>query len=235
MPLSLEARLSRYQQGIDELRRRDPDGRRNVAAIKHHYELAPPVDSALLAQVEAAAGGPLPDGYREFLLAHDGGAGPYWGIRSLRASIEPFGGDLSPLREDFPLTGDVDFREQCGSPPGWKDHVARLKAEPAYAAAYEELSTRYRFDALPGRLPFCDYGCGDFFFLALRGPRRGTVWVDSVDGATGVYCLEVDFLEFCERWLALLLDAEPARSGAGGSYGYLKFGDNPRYGSPWVP
>jgi hypothetical protein len=76
-----------------------------------------------------------------------------------------------------------------------------------------------------------DYGCGDWFFLVVRGPRRGTVWVDSVESATGLYCLEVDFLRFYERWLADAL--ERASRGdfvvRNARFAFLAYGANPRY------
>jgi hypothetical protein len=52
-----------------------------------------------------------------------------------------------------------------------------------------------------------------------------------VDSATGLYCLEVDFLEFYERWLdtalACVRDGEFRAPEA--RYSYLEFGSNPRY------
>lgn len=88
----------------------------------------------------------------------------------------------------------------------------------------DELREEYRappFDG--GWLPLCAYGCGDFFFLVVRGPRRGTVWVNSVDSATGLFCLEVGFGGVYERWLDASVRKERARDFAPGA-GYLEYG-----------
>jgi hypothetical protein len=228
----LAARLRGLEQAVDRLRGMKLDWRKNPGAIKHGNELRPPVSGALLSRVEDAAQCELPEGYRDFLVVHDGGAGPYYGILPLQESVDRLGGNLASLGRDFPLAADVDFGEICGRPARRDDHVARLAADARYGAAFEALKLRYQgFAALPGRLPICDYGCGDFLFVVVRGPRRGTVWVDSVDSSTGLYSLEVGFLELCERWVAHTLGEapEPARTGQG--YPFLRFGRNPRYGA----
>jgi hypothetical protein len=174
--------------------------------------LNPPVDPNLLAHVEDAAGCLLPEGYRDFLLAHDGGAGPCWGILPLSESLAYLRGDLSSLGRDFPLTDEVDFMKECGAPLQWEEHVQRLQTDPPYDAAFDELKRRYLgFEALPGRMPFCENGCGEYFFIAVRGPKRGTVWLDSVDTSSGVFYRAADFWEFCEAWFARMLSPGPHR------------------------
>jgi hypothetical protein len=202
---------------------------------QHGYRLRPAVDEATLTRAERAIGGPLPAAYRHFVtVLGDGGAGPYYGVVPLGEALdrlEKHFGTLDPLGRDCPLRTDIDFGEIAGQPDDWDQHVARLDSDPEYAAHFDRLTETYRDDPwLDGRLPIVDYGCGDWLFLVVRGPRRGTVWVDSVAGGSGLYCLEVDFATFYRRWL----DAEVARAATGepapdAYYSFLEYGENPRY------
>jgi hypothetical protein len=202
----------------------------------HTPDMRPPATQETLDRVESLAGVRLPEDYREFVTTvGDGAPGPYGGITSLADALTQIEVSWGPavLGRDNPLTTDVDFGEILGKPADWDDHEARLDDDLEYAAGWEELQAEYIFEPwCQGRLPIADYGCGDWFFLILRGPRRGTVWVDSVVGATGLYCLEVDFKTWYSRWLDYALDRAsrgddyiPARA----TYSYLEFGDNPRY------
>jgi hypothetical protein len=236
---------------LAELRRLDAK-RRVFGASAHSYALAPPADTGLLRLVETALGSPLPADYRRFLTRiGDGGAGPYYGILSLEQSIsracmlageyeeEHDGrrareliGTLPAFTRDFPLESDISFGEIIGMPASWEDHVTLIENDPAYAACWDELRLQYLVEPFDGGwIPICDFGCDDFFVLVVRGKRRGTVWVNSVLGATGFYCLEVSFEQFYKRWLddalrrALSHDFAPVKA----AYSYLRFGDNPRY------
>jgi hypothetical protein len=219
------------RESLAALAARAPGDGSSLAGRAHGYRLREPVDPATLDRAERAIASPLPEGYRHFVTAiGDGGAGPYWGVVPLGEALdrlEAFSGDLASLGRDCPLSADVDFGEVTGQPDDWDAHVARLESDAAYQAHYDRLTEEYSGPLwLDGRLPIIDYGCGDWFFLVVRGPRRGTVWVDSVDGGTGLYCLEVDFPTFYGRWLRHALSGEKAPNAY---YAYLEYGDNPRY------
>jgi hypothetical protein len=234
---------------LAELRHLDA-GRRVQGAESHGYRLAPTVDPDLLQAVETALSARLPEDYRSFLTdLGNGGAGPYFGIASLDESIErsflTLGEEwtdecrlaevvagLPAFTRDFPLTGDVDFGELLERPAGWDEHLERLESDSGYEARWEELRGTYLAEPYDGGwLPICDFGCGDFFVLVVRGQRRGTVWANSVWSATGFYCLEVSFEVFYRRWL----DDSLRRIHAGdfapvnACYSFLRFGNNPRY------
>jgi hypothetical protein len=203
------------------------------AADSHEYQLNPPVPQAALFRAEAAIGAPLPAEYREFVTnIGDGGAGPYYGVIPLGKALnrlERAFDSLAPLGRDCPLTSDVVFGEIAGQPDDWDEHVARLKADPEYEARFDELTQTYNREPwLDGRLPIVDYGCGDWFFLVVRGSRRGTVWVDCTDNGDGLYCLDVDFLTFYQRWLDDAL-ASVAKRGYTGDLDVLRYGNNPRF------
>jgi SMI1 / KNR4 family (SUKH-1) len=246
----ISMRIGLILKQLDELRRLDVERRIN-GADDHHYSFGEPVEPELLGLVETTLGSTLPADYRCFLTElGDGGAGPYYGILSLEESIirsaaalpyweEP--GEvgvresiptLPAFTRDFPLESDVDFGEIIGKPASWEEHVALLDRDPEYEAKWGELQARYMAEPYDGGwIPICDFGCGDFFTLVLRGKRRGTIWVNSLDGATGFYCLEVGFEQFYMRWLdhALRRLREPDFVPVNAYYSYLEFGDNPRY------
>jgi hypothetical protein len=217
----------------------DPD-RRLFASFHHGYRLEPPLEAADLRAAENLLGCPLPEDYREFVtVVGAGGAGPYYGVKPLAdavALVEKHWG-LPALAADSPLEGDIDFGELLGQPDDWDAHVARLEDDPEYAAGWDRMSATYLEPAwFNGRLPIADYGDGDWLFLVVGGARRGTVWADCVSNATGLYCLEVDFVTWYERWLDDALGraergdfelADPLHQ-----YPVLRFGDNPRYRRP---
>ncbi|MEU9448860.1 SMI1/KNR4 family protein [Streptomyces sp. NPDC048277] len=174
----------------------DP-GRALFGSATHGYRPGRPVGERELEALEGLVGVRLPEDYRAFLsVAGDGAPGPYYGILPLAEATGRIteGWGREALGADSPLTGDVDFQELLGGPEDWEAHAARLETDPDYGAGFERLQGQYLDSPWSdGRLPIADYGCGDWFFLVLRGPRRGTVWVDSLESATGMYCLETDF------------------------------------------
>lgn len=228
------AEMESIVERLAALRAADGD-RRIFGASTHGHATGAPVDPALLARVEELAGVPLPEDYRAFLTeVGDGGAGPYYGIKPLADALARVadGWGAEVLGADNPLTADVDFTEVLGGPADWAEHVARLESDPAYDAGFERLTAEYLDEPwCNGRLPIADYGCGDWYFLVLRGPRRGSLWVDCVVGGSGMYCLEVDFRTWYTRWLDDALE----RAGRGdfapenSVYSVLRHGDNPRY------
>jgi hypothetical protein len=226
---------SAIQELLIQLSEADPK-RRMFGADTHRYQLNVPVSEATLSRAESAIGAPLPAEYRTFITsAGDGGAGPYYGVIPLGGALDRLEDHLDsllPLGRDCPLTADLDFGEIACQPDDWEEHVARLGSDPTYAARFDDLPSTYNSDPwLDGRLPVVDYGCGDWFFLVVRGPRRGTLWVDSTSNGSGLYCLNVDFLTFYRRWLDDALEAatrgrywpDPAY------YSFLRYGNNPRF------
>ncbi|MFE6019340.1 SMI1/KNR4 family protein [Streptomyces sp. NPDC056441] len=197
-----------------------------------------PAAPAALGRVEDLAGTRLPEDFREFVTTiGDGAPGPYYGINSLARDVEfvEKGWGRAVLGADSPLTGDVDFVELLGGPDDWEAHAVLLDNDPAYAAGFDRLQATYLGEPwCNGRLPIADYGCGDCLFLMLRGPRRGTVWADCLSNATGLYCLEVDFLTWYTRWLDDALDLASRGDTApdNGDYPCLRYGDNSRHRPP---
>jgi hypothetical protein len=198
----------------------------------HECRVGPPADPAVLARVEALAGVELPADYREFVTTiGDGGLGPYYGIMSLTdamGQVERTSG-LASLGKDSPLTEDISIGDLMNRPADWAEHTTRIETDPDYAAGWSQL--RAKFMAEPwchGRLPIAQFGCGDWFFLVLRGPRRGTMWVDSLDSSSGLFCLEVDFRTWYSRWLDDAIDQATNLAYIRTPGGFLRYGNNPR-------
>lgn len=223
---------------LAQLRAADPESRILGAGAGrggHGHRLGPTVDTETLRRAEDLIGVELPEGYRAFLTeAGDGGAGPSHGLKPLAGALDVVESrwGLAALGRPSPLVADVDFGDLLGQPDDWGEHVARLETDPEYVAGWERLRTTHMADPWgDGRLPLVDYGCGDWLFLVVNGPRRGTVGADCLDSATGIYDLGVDFLTWYGRWLDDVLDR--ARTGDFGTANArlpaLRYGDNPRY------
>ncbi|WP_406403416.1 hypothetical protein [Streptomyces uncialis] len=227
--------MTAIRRKLGLLRAADP-GLRLFGAGRHRHRSRPVAGTDTVERVERLAGVRLPEDHREFVTSvADGAPGPYHGVMSLDEAL----GELTRSRgtgvlgADSPLTGDVDLQERLGG--GDDDratHLARLGADPEYAAGLSRLRTEYLGTPWTrGRLPLAEHGCGELLFLVLRGPRRGTVWVDSVLGGTGLYCLETDFLTWYSRWLddALARAEQGMFDAVDARYPFLRYGDNPRY------
>ncbi len=217
-------------------RLRVADAERKVfGAESHRYECASLADSAELSRLENLIGAPLPDEYRTFVSAIGNGApGPYYGIMSTTSAtnLVEEGWGRSVLGEDSPLTNDIDIAELLGGLSDWDAHVARLNEDPSYSLGFERLRETYMDRPwCCGRLPIAEYGCGTWFFLVLRGPGKETVWADCMDDATGLYCLNVGFFAWYERWLDNALEqvAKNDFTLKNAHYSFLEFGNNPRY------
>ncbi|GGX84022.1 hypothetical protein GCM10010358_42770 [Streptomyces minutiscleroticus] len=80
------------------------------------------------------------------------------------------------LCADSPLTGDVCFGDMLGAPEDRREHVARPESDPVHEAGYDRLQAEY-LDVpwANGRLPLADHGCGDWYFLVVRGPEPPTL------------------------------------------------------------
>lgn len=226
--------MTAIRRKLGLLRAADP-GLRLFGAGRHRHRCRPVADTDTVEQVEGLAGVRLPEDYREFVTSvADGAPGPYQGVMSLDEALGELARSCGTgvLGADSPLTGDVDFQELLGGGDDPAAHLERLDADPVYAAGVSRLRTEYLDSPWTrGRLPLAGYGRGDRLFLVLRGPRRGTVWVDSVPGGTGLYCLETDFLTWYSRWLddALARAEQGMFDPVDARYPFLRYGDNPRY------
>jgi hypothetical protein len=139
-PIELSEKLS-------YLRTNDP-GLKLFGASKHRYSLNPCLSYDALCEFEGSLGIRLPEQFGDFLLRFgNGGAGPGYGLLSLKESIDEFGND--PL-----------------------ERLVRPFIPPR--SARERLEDRdYPED---GILPLAHMGCGHMWVLIVTGSDRGTIW-----------------------------------------------------------
>src|ERR1700761_2557847 len=117
-------------------------------ASTHRYQLNSCLNDDELRGFETTFGIVLPEQYRDFLLRFgNGGAGPGYGLLSLRKSIDEFGNDdLRRLSRPF---------------------------IPPRAAREKVVDRDYPED---GILPLAHMGCGHMWVLIVTGAERGAIW-----------------------------------------------------------
>jgi len=147
---------------LSSLRARDP-GLQIFGASGHRYGLKSLLSYERLQEFEKSAGIRLPEQYRNFLLRFgNGGAGPGYGLLSLKESVEEFGND--PL-----------------------DRLARPFMPPLSARAKME----DRDYPESGLLPVAHMGCGHMWMLVITGSERGTIWNYLSGGDYDPTCFEL--------------------------------------------
>lgn len=159
----------------------DPALLESFSAKKHSYRLNRPLAEADVAAFEAEHGVTLPDEYRRFVTElGDGGAGPSYGLQTLRGS---FDWDESP---DGFLTAPSHFAAGVAYPVGtWSEDLDQPRQ---------------------GSLAVVHHGCSDFTQLVVTGPGRGRLVNINLDGwGRPVVAEDRDFLSWYERWLDELL------------------------------
>jgi uncharacterized protein (TIGR02996 family) len=151
--LMLRASFPEIRKMVAELDEHDPD--RTIFASDHHqYHLNRRLTAKRVEQIETRIGCRLPEQYRRFVTEFaDGGAGPDYGVKPLRALLKS--------------SGDAE----------WIDDLAKPFPVPASVEEMRQLD-----GSAPGTLPVCEIGCGGYYHLILSGPDRGYMWIHNPDG-----------------------------------------------------
>jgi hypothetical protein len=183
---------------------------------RHRFRLNSPSNEAEVSDFEERHGVTLPAGYRLFLLhAGDGGAGPYYGI--------------DPLSR-----WDEGFEEEAET-PGFLASPSPLTPGPAlvlaWRAAAERARRRSQGDLRPGDPPglewrefvpgkwevwgqgtihLCDQGCSFSARLVVSGTARGRIlYLDAQGWNPPYFVKDLNFLDWYERWLDIILTGQP--------------------------
>ncbi len=121
--------------------------------------------------IEEVQGISLPSEYRELIsILGDGGAGPYYGLRSLADAIKAM--KSAELREPFPHT------ELWNPQPEFDSFWRRRQWEDdVYFADHH----------IDGALPVFPFGCNIEILLVVSGAERGNLWFDSRSDDEGIY------------------------------------------------
>ena len=142
------------QKALACLRASDAD---DYEAKAHGYRLHPPLSEAEALAVEQRLGARLPTEYREFVtLVGDGGAGPGFGLHSLRDWMAKGVKARRKSREEL-----ADPSRPFGRPATVRE-ASRLGGFPTH-----------------GLIALCETGCGGAFGLVTAGLERGWVWTIS--------------------------------------------------------
>lgn len=170
-------------------------GFRPFGAEQHGLRLRPPLPEEEIDAFERRYAVALPAEYRAFLArAGEGGAGPGYGMYSLREALTAERGEHVPddiLRTPFPRTRAYDpDGDDPELEPLWK---RRENGEI-------DIRRLYLYESA-GTLALCHEGCGYYHLLVVTGSARGQVWIDGRCSDYGIQPLGVGFREWYERWL----------------------------------
>lgn len=203
--------------------------------------LEPVIDQTILSEIEKQFNIKLPESYKLYLTEiQNGGSsdilhknGPYYGIYTLDKSISENLEWEIDLNKEFTLTKDLDFGTLYHEEEDYKKHCWRLENDEEYKNNRQQILDKYQnTNLLSGTLPVCEYGCGDFFRVIVKGKNAGQIWADcAIINETGFYSLNVDMLTFYENWLDRQITAikDPTKKLINAFHPTLEFGNTIRY------
>jgi len=157
----------------------------------HRYETKLLVEEEVL-KFEKSENIRLPEEFRLFLLSVGYGAGPDYGIYSLKKMQEEYRDfcgcfdEESSMSDSFTLT-NKDAME-----------LINLKKQNPKEYHYKRLNN------VNGLLPIQTEGCTYFALLVLNGEQKGKIWAvdtNEFDTLPAGLTKELDFLSWYERWL----------------------------------
>ena len=156
---------------LEKARTADSD-LKQFGAKDHKYQWNPPAALADVEAFEREIGVTLPEGYRDFLLqVGDGGAGPFYGLFSLKQVRGWLGWPLEPEKPPILRPGMSEVETHEGE--NWKR----------------------------GCIPIESEGDTYFTCLMVSGPDRGRVVYIEYEGSWVFFPREPDFLSWYTRWL----------------------------------
>ncbi len=204
---SIMARLEKIKTRLAELRERDSNYE-VFGAHSHKYQLKPCLDEKTVQEFENQWSIILPEEYRLFLLhAGDGGAGPGYGVWSLKESRSYSHGLLdqpfphSTVYELYPDENNAPEDAPSGQP-------ATMPVFREYTK-FDEFSDEEHDDPeADGALFIISLGCSQVILLILTGEQCGTLWFDD-RGSSGILAPmaqkepaeSLSFLDYYEYWL----------------------------------
>jgi hypothetical protein len=195
--------LERIKTKLAELKKADTK-HEVFGSSRHRYKLNPAPTENELKGFESQYGIRLPEGYRNFLLyMGNGGAGPYYGLEELESGLYD---DLDHKNDKDLLNPSEEFPHR----EAWSLDLPENDDDGAYRER-EEVYFEKRW--MNGALRICNYGCGIYINLVVKGPEHGNIWIDDRCNDGGIYPdrypgnkEKVDFLQWYELWLDKSLD-----------------------------
>ena len=192
---TFEAQVKRIRDKLVFARAKD-SGFKVFGADSHKYRLAPPLQEKSIAALERSFKFAVPEPLRAFFalvgngpekarnIHRHGGAGPYYGIQSMQSLIK----DSELARVNLPCTMHAHM-----TPEQWQERVNTELASDREAL-------------LNGLLCFGTQGCSYSMAVVVNGPHAGRIiYIDEDLSAPPVFCSDLNFLDWYERWLDELL------------------------------
>jgi len=165
-------------------------------AEQHCFRLEPVLTEPQVADFETRWRIQLPAEYRAFItLVGNGGAGPAYGLFPLAEAVSYHGDNLPTdfLASPFPYQKLYNPYED----PKLSEYWARSEKGQISKEEYEAR----KFKEVTGTLALCHEGCGYVHLLVISGAGRGQMWLDATVSDGGYVPLDVDFLDWYEKWL----------------------------------
>jgi len=209
--MTIQERLKSIQKKLMELKEKDKDMTIFGAADDvffnypgHHYELNPVLSEEQVAAAEKQLGIRLPEEYREFIkTVGDGGAGPEWGLFTLRQSYPS-----DEFLKEYP-----DF---CSMDCDYADDYANGIKKNHYDKG--EMDYMEPVEGFGGYIKLADYGHGMTAYMVVdKAQQTGKMWFINEEGEAGPRIApmmqnipgrdwQVSFLDWYENWLDDSLD-----------------------------
>lgn len=191
--MSIETRLENIKVKLKKLKKQDK--KLKVFGAEDHKYKSKKVSEIKIVKLEQKIGIELPIEYKLFLLKIGTGAGPDYGLFTLKKTLKEldiWGKDLSEQNTNKPFDLlNTDAKE-----------LIKKKIENRKEFYYKRLKTAN------GILPIATEGCTYYSYLVLTGQQKGKVWgidVNNYDTMPAGLTKEFSFLEWYENWLDINL------------------------------
>lgn len=175
--VSKEFPLEELRQLLKKAQNLDVNCKRFGANV-HNYQWNPPASIKEIEAFEQEIGVKLPEEYRDFLLlAGDGGAGPFYGLFSLKEIRGWLDWEIQPQKNPWLYPGlTIPEEEEQDGIPEWEE-------------------------CRRGCIPIGSQGDSYFTYLLVTGPNRGQVVYIEDDLLYLFFPREQGFLAWYTRWL----------------------------------
>ena len=145
----------------------------------HRYLLNAVLEESEIKAFENKYSVRLPEDYRRFLVeVGNGGAGPYYGLQTLKDSLFI---DLDYKRENEYLNPSKPFLLS----ERWN---MKFTGDASNEQEYQAFEEEYFKDTwVNGLLRICNFGCGVSLNLVVNGAEYGNIWVDDRGSDGGIF------------------------------------------------
>lgn len=229
---SIIEQIERIKNKIDLLRVNDSK-RKVFGAETHKYLFNPVLKLEKIRKFEIEYAVKLPIEYVIFLTKiGNGGAGPFYGIKTLNESrFAFFDNSRKANHQYFDLSKAFPHTEKWNVETELEELYQKIEeASEAGNDELEEQLSEQKWELIGGaehdygRLNITDYGCGIKISLIVNGHEKGNMWIDDRTHDGGIYPTtelgnkgKIGFLDWYELWLDNSLGVRLGKSGQKGN------------------